>query len=83
MIIGNEIDHLADKAMRTGFADAMWLSLRNAYFRHGTQEDGWDAMVQCFKDRGVRAESDWRSAQPRPVEWVVLRPAHGATRSQE
>lgn len=82
MIIGNEIDHLADKAMRTGFADAMWLSLRNAYFRHGTQEDGWDAMVQCFKDRGVLAYSDWRGDPPHQVEWVVLRPATGSKRSQ-
>lgn len=83
MTEGTEIDHLADQALRTGFAQALWLALRNAYFKHGTQEDGWAAMEQAFMTKGVLASLEQRGAQPHPVEWVVLRPAPDAKRSQE
>lgn len=69
---GNEIDHLAAECQRKGQAEALWLMLRNAYFRDGTPEDGWDAMVNRFAGMGIRAVSDWQRINGQEVEYVLL-----------
>jgi len=78
MKAGNEIDHLAAEAKRNGHADTLWLMLRNVYFRDGTPEDGWDAMVNCFAGMGIRAVSDWQRINGREVEYVLLTPKRQA-----
>ncbi|MCF8156432.1 MAG: hypothetical protein K9K35_10540 [Rhodoferax sp.] len=80
---GNELMHLTGKALTDGFSDAPWYMLRNAYFSKGDPQEGWNAMVQYFKSMGVTAVSELRNGPQQQEEWVVLRPAPGATRSQE
>ena len=52
--------------------------LRNVYFRDGTPEDGWDAMVNCFAGMGIRAVSDWQRINGQEVECVLLTPKRQA-----
>lgn len=72
MQLGNEIEHLAAECQRNGHAETLWLMLRNAYFRDGTTEEGWQAMVECFAGMGVRALSEWRHINGRRMEYVLL-----------
>lgn len=72
MKYGSEIEHLADEALTTGHAETTWLALRNVYFREGTPEDGWAALVDWFAKRGVRALSEQRQTQGGLVEFIRL-----------
>ena len=74
MNFGNEIEHLAQEAKRNGQAETPWLMLRNVYFRTGTPEQGWQAMVDCFTGMGIKATSEWRRLNGREVEFVLLTP---------
>ena len=71
---GNEIEHLAAECQRNGQAEALWLMLRNAYFRDGTPDEGWRSMVECFDGMGIRAVSEWRRINGRQMEYVLLAP---------
>lgn len=72
---GNHIEHLAREALEKGRAEDVWIGLRNAYFREGTQEEGFAAMVQWFADLGVTATSDWREMPKGRMEFIVLTPS--------
>jgi len=74
MTIGNAIDHLADEARAKGFVETTWLAMRNVYFRDGSPEEGWDAMVASFKARGIKVTSDWRQMPKGKMEFIVLTP---------
>lgn len=77
---GNHIEHLAHEALEKGRAEDVWIGLRNAYFRDGTQEEGFAAMVQWFADRSVTAASDWREMPKGRMEFIVLTPSQTARR---
>ena len=71
---GNEIDHLAAQALREGYAQTMWLGMRNAYFRAGTPNEGWAAMVAAFDARGVAVSEREQHGVQGAITMVCLHP---------
>jgi hypothetical protein len=68
------LEHIADDVLAGRRREEWWYVLRNSYFREGTPEDGWRALLDWAKAHHIEVRAEEVRVSGRPDRLVYFTP---------